>query len=54
MKLKNEEIEALAVLDANLEFYGEGEPGLTYEQLNNLSKLIEKLLDENEKLTKEV
>ncbi len=54
MKLKEEEIEALAVLDTKLELYGEGEPEFTYNQLDNLSKLIERLLDENEKLSKEV
>lgn len=54
MKLKNEEIEALAVLDTKLELYGEGEPCFTYEQLDNLSKLIEKLLDTIEQQEKDI
>lgn len=55
MKLKEEEIEALAVLDTNLELYGkEGEPCFTYEQLDNLSKLVERLLDTIEKQEKDI
>ena len=54
MKLKEEEIEVLAVLDTKLEFYGKGEPEFTYEQLDNLSKLVERLLDTIEKQEKDI